>query len=750
MVMPDNVQRLIKETDEAFKAVGSTLAHPTWKPLPPPPTSSTKQHKQLQQAARFIETQDSSSSMSPLPILQATTYQGTSVGSLAGPLSPTAGAGRGTFAPTRKGHKSSPLSPSSAARRSPSRGSSISKSKKAPKSPVAGAARPTALDVSLPSAALPGSPARSSRHHHSMSYQRSLARLNLAADKVTDKFFDGRGGRLGFTKIEADEVVTPEQVELFRQARLAKAQAEAGRAASVEIVRGADGDACDEGSSGTLSNEDLSETSGSSISGSPAVIGTLSLQSFSTIDKETARYRSNIVVSKAATQTKEISTGQNLLVTPPATPPQLPATFPAQTANEEDEDSMHLPNIAFPKLSSRRPTHKRGASSSSLSAPLPTIPEVRFTASSAYVASPGSQKARNGAATQTSSRPQTPERSIEKSPYFDEDDEHMFFESTPLTSTMPAFQHGRIRLAKADLVNAGTINSLESRLLTSPDEKLDWTAFQMAILGGAGELFSDPDNFLSRDAQEEMVDDLCDWLEDIGFSNQNLGSLKTRDERPKGSASTTRPSAQAQAAAGRTGRQTRKTSRDVRGEALEAASQNAYSSVGDAQPGSGQETTQAQSMPIPITSEHPSGFWNTRPFDASRFLTGEECGIKRWTLEGHPKRYTGPGIDVSKANTLARSNSDLGGPVGRPHGETTTAAGVSRNVNLGVGSLEADATRASILSLPQSPMLDLRMTTAVDGSKEFVPMGYNLGHDLGDFLKWEAEHVYASGFYGAD
>ena len=58
--------------------------------------------------------------------------------------------------------------------------------------------------------------------------------------------------------------------------------------------------------------------------------------------------------------------------------------------------------------------------------------------------------------------------------------------------------------------------------------------------------------------------------------------------------------------------------------------------------------------------------------------------------------------------------------------------------------------REGVDSLPQSPMLDLVMTTAVDGSKEFVPMGYNLGHDLGDFLKWESENVYATAFYGSD
>lgn len=322
----------------------------------------------------------------------------------------------------------------------------------------------------------------------------------------------------------------------------------------------------------------------------------------------------------------------------------------------------------------------------------------------------------------------------------------MFFMSTPLTATMPAFQHGRIRLAKADLVNAGTINSLESKLLTSPDETLDWTAFQMAILGGAGELFNDPDNFLFRDAQEEMVDDLCDWLEDLGFSNQNLGSLLTKDEKPSVTVGPMTHMLQLQAAAASAPGSADKAS------TLEAGSRRSSSSSDEGSDEDVQEMVQSQSMPIPITSEHPSGFWNTRPFDSSRFFTGDGCGIKRWTLEGHPKRYTGPAIDVGKANTLARSNSDAGWASSHPDDDdATTPTGPQqpsrkrRDGEPGSGSV-----RASVASLPQSPMLDLRMTTAVDGSKEFVPMGYNLGHDLGDFLKWEAEHVYASAFYGSD
>ncbi|KAK3906919.1 hypothetical protein C8A05DRAFT_11404 [Staphylotrichum tortipilum] len=59
--------------------------------------------------------------------------------------------------------------------------------------------------------------------------------------------------------------------------------------------------------------------------------------------------------------------------------------------------------------------------------------------------------------------------------------------------------------------------------------------------------------------------------------------------------------------------------------------------------------------------------------------------------------------------------------------------------------LAIDATRRpsvdSIHSLPQSPMMDLVISHDVEGNDYMVPMGFNLTHDLGDFLKWHAEHV---------
>ena len=43
-------------------------------------------------------------------------------------------------------------------------------------------------------------------------------------------------------------------------------------------------------------------------------------------------------------------------------------------------------------------------------------------------------------------------------------------------------------------------------------------------------------------------------------------------------------------------------------------------------------------------------------------------------------------------------------------------------------------------SLPPSPMLDL-VVPSQSKDNEVIPMGFNLGHDLGDFLNWEAHNV---------
>ncbi|KAF4841075.1 hypothetical protein CGCSCA4_v009643 [Colletotrichum siamense] len=261
---------------------------------------------------------------------------------------------------------------------------------------------------------------------------------------------------------------------------------------------------------------------------------------------------------------------------------------------------------------------------------LPTIPEVIITTPDTTTYSDTTQKQ----ATRTFAP-------------VDEDD-FVFLQSTNYTLNHPNLRHGQIRFPKSDVVQGMKID---------PDDTLDWTAFQMAILGGAGDLFSDPSDFSQRSEAEETAD-LVDWFEEFGFDHHGLLISSA---------------AAAAALAG-------------------PASVSASTTASEYSPMSSVSTD--INLPIPVEFEHPSGFWNEGKFDASKFLT-KGCNIRRWTMEGHPKRYN----------------------------------------------------RESIESLPPSPMMDLVMVRGTDGEAEVVPMGYNLGHDLGDFLRWEAEHVYATGVY---
>jgi hypothetical protein len=221
-----------------------------------------------------------------------------------------------------------------------------------------------------------------------------------------------------------------------------------------------------------------------------------------------------------------------------------------------------------------------------------------------------------------------------------EDYDYILLKSTPYSVTMPSFRHGPIRFSRTDV--------------PAPDDTLDWTAFQMAILGGAGDWYTGSSDYTQRSEADEY-DDLAEWFDGFGFESPGL--LVPNGEEYEGSPSTAE-----------------------------------YSPV---------SSTATDDLPIPVAQEYPNGFWNEGNYSTTGF-SRDGCAIKRWTVEGHPKRYH----------------------------------------------------RESIESLPQSPMLDLMVgaPTPIDLSNdlEVVPMGYNLGHDLGDFLKWEAQHVYAAAFFGSD
>src|SRR5690606_18722425 len=76
-----------------------------------------------------------------------------------------------------------------------------------------------------------------------------------------------------------------------------------------------------------------------------------------------------------------------------------------------------------------------------------------------------------------------------------------------------SFRHGPIRIKKSDLPP-----------VFEPDNTLDWTAFQMAILG-AGEFFDEGSEKYSEEREREEV---REWFDGFGFENH--GRLVTEEE----------------------------------------------------------------------------------------------------------------------------------------------------------------------------------------------------------------------------
>ncbi|KAH7156497.1 hypothetical protein EDB81DRAFT_392935 [Dactylonectria macrodidyma] len=223
----------------------------------------------------------------------------------------------------------------------------------------------------------------------------------------------------------------------------------------------------------------------------------------------------------------------------------------------------------------------------------------------------------------------------------EEKDGILYLKSTPFTLTQPLFRHGPITLPKPETQQGLTM-----------DDPLDWTAFQMAILCGAGDLSQD----LTTVEDAKQVDDITTWFGSFGFETHGEIIPEHAPALP------------------------------FRGSSLSTISSSPSTIDVD------------MDLPIPVGSEYPSGFWNApssgQCLSTERFYNNS--GLKRWMGEGRPKRYT------------------------------------SRN---------------SMDSLPPSPMLPLIMPLGYeegDVAGQPVPMGYNLHHDLGDFLRWEAENVYAN------
>ncbi|KAK5657076.1 hypothetical protein OQA88_3603 [Cercophora sp. LCS_1] len=229
--------------------------------------------------------------------------------------------------------------------------------------------------------------------------------------------------------------------------------------------------------------------------------------------------------------------------------------------------------------------------------------------------------------------------------------DYIFLPSTNYTLTHPHFRQGPIRLSRADLPI--------TKLATAIDDTLDWTAFQMAILGGAGDFFGESTDY-SKPSDGEILegDEIARWFGEFDVPVGDMVGVEEARERGE-----------------------MREMREVK-------------------------------MPVVVV---------TRP-------TGLGLGLGL----GLGVELEGSGVRVPP-----RGSSLLGGLV-LPGGIGAGQEGVGCGLGWMLDGKTTEEKRGSLESLPQSPMLDLVVSHGVDGAN-VVPMGFNLGHDLGDFLRWEAE-----------
>jgi hypothetical protein len=124
--------------------------------------------------------------------------------------------------------------------------------------------------------------------------------------------------------------------------------------------------------------------------------------------------------------------------------------------------------------------------------------------------------------------------------------------------------------------------------------------------------------------------------------------------------------------------------------------------------------------------------------------TEEDDIVEWWAAFG----FVGAGRMVQEAPVRKRMKieRDMEG-VTFQHGSSTgeiSGPKVCKELAADVPKVVTDvgmARKGSIVeSLPPSPMLDL-VPPSSNRDVEVIPMGYNLSHDLGDFLHWETHHV---------
>ena len=345
--------------------------------------------------------------------------------------------------------------------------------------------------------------------------------------------------------------------------------------------------------------------------------------------------------------------------------------------------SMGLPPSSSSGGPSKPPMHRRFPS-----APLPTIPEIIATSPTA---------------SQTITLlPPTPV----PVPVRPQSDEYVYLDSTAFTVTMPAFKHGPIRLSKADLPIG--------KLAAAVDDTLDWTAFQMAIIGGAGDFFSEPTDY-SRPSEAELdeLDEIYTWFESFGF--ESAGGLVKAQQRSATKVPTAKPITPPQTPG-----------------------------LG---PGSGPGPVKSPGVVVRIDPPPTEPAFSSGPgagLDdsiAGRVLAPPPAAAYK---KGHRRSVSSGAFslrgDEQSFDQTPPTNND----------NNINSSGSKNHKNLAIDSIASQQqlrrpSTDSMMSLPQSPMMELVLTHDIHGEEVPVPMGCNMSHDARDFLFWHTENVISYG-----
>ncbi|KAI1172490.1 hypothetical protein F4777DRAFT_561478 [Nemania sp. FL0916] len=423
-------------------------------------------------------------------------------------------------------------------------------------------------------------------------------------------------GKLFHRAVEPDEMLTPEQIEAFKQKRITENQVDKmAEALEQELV--------------------VTPTEPFYLDELPSRIGSADVQT----GKEASAEEKPVTPPSEDVVSRDFSVESQDDTEPPPIPPKLRPPFHNSKA--------------VPTTSSR---HVR-SSSRKLVTELPIIPEISATPRKSDELYSSNESNDSLASAYVS--------------------EYVYFKSPSYSLTTPTIRHGPIRLSRSDVLPDMKLGG---------DEGLDWTAFQMAILGGAGDFFSDSDDVLRQMETDEILD-ITEWWDSWHF--ESTGDLVTRKYRAPSPASTL---------------------------------------SGDDVPDLSYSEIESDNSHSPEHKGRAPHYRKSR-VPSLQLDTDFTRGKKHNSLSSHYFADT-----LNNTNTNTNATVAISDAWQRDNTQHKQAAEVNR--------------QSIISSLPPSPMLDLRIIRSDNGDDmDVVPMGYNLGHDLGDFLKWEAEHAYAGDFH---